>query len=413
MITEIIAATSIVAYYKYKTSLKYKIKKIVEDVSDMENLDFKIIDILVEDNKIDVVVSLYVTTFSKLYKASEHFKNASGKRVLIQENDNLKTATITFITKLLTDQTRFKAIKLENSMQLYFGLSHTFQELKIDLFKYPHVLVSGTTGSGKSEIIRMALANSINNFSSRDLEIYFSDLSNMNDYDIFQRCSNVRGYARTIEESYQLFEHLHHIYNKRLSIFATNNCKNVKEYNSKNVDKRMSTILLVLDEFADYFPSSKLEKQYSLKCKAYNLIRHMVRKFRKVGIFLIIGIQRPDTTILDPSLKSGLCTKIGFTQNNNASSLVVADTEELANLKPREGLFMYGSNRIPFHSLFINDRIIYSLIKDRYDYSSNRNYNKFIIKKEEKKSTNKVKIIPRSSQMTNTKKKAISKVRVS
>lgn len=139
---------------------------------------------------------------------------------------------------------------------------------------------------------------------------------------------------------------------------------------------------LVLDEMADYYPVNKIEDNYEQKVSCYNLLKHMVRKFRKCGIFLLIGIQRPDTTVLDASLKSGLCTKIGFSQNNDASSLVVADTTELTNIENRKALLMYGNKRQWFKTLYINDKIINqyinsSVIKNRDKYTD---YNKFLKK---------------------------------
>lgn len=378
MLTEIAISSCVFGAYKYLTNPKTKLKKVIEDVAEMNYLNFKILDITEGKHGYSVVVSLYVTPFDKIMGLQKHLEGAIGSKLHIAQNDNIKTATINVITNKLTDNTRFESVILKDQFEIYFGLSHLREELKVSMFKFPHVLVSGQTGSGKSEIIRMAIANLIKNFSDREVQFYFSDLSGMNDFDIFQKCSNTKGYARNIEESEKLFNYLFHIYEKRLSIFSNKNCKNIKEYNKEHQDKKMSTIYLVLDEFADYFPTSRYEKEYRTKMKCYNLLRHMVRKFRKVGIFLIIGIQRPDTTILDPSLKSGLCTKIGFSQNNAPSSLVVADTEELANIANREGLFMYGNQRIPFHSLYINNKMIRGLIKMQYDYRSNRIYNKFL-----------------------------------
>ncbi|WP_278246848.1 FtsK/SpoIIIE domain-containing protein, partial [Clostridium botulinum] len=283
-------------------------------------------------------------------KAKDVLETAYGEKIFIVQNDNLKTATISIITYKIDESTRFKPIETK-PYEIFAGYSYKAEPLISNLNKFPHVLVSGQTGCGKTELIRLIITNNIHNYSDRDFNIYFSDLSDSCDFDIFKNCKQTKGYSETLEDSEKLFEHLIHVYKKRLNIFSKNSCKNIIEYNNKNFNKRMSYIWVVLDEFADYFPTNRLDKEYMQKVNCYNLIKNLVRKARKVGMFLLIGIQRPDTTVLDPSLKSCLCTKFGFSQNNDASSLVVCDSVELSNIDNREALFMYGNKREWFKTL--------------------------------------------------------------
>ncbi|MCD3217814.1 hypothetical protein G8S55_11355 [Clostridium botulinum C] len=365
--------------YLYERIVKrdlYKIKKEIDNIFYKNNLEYNIIDI--EKNKFgySVIISLNGFGFDKLEASNDLIETCLGYNTYITQNDNLKTATIDIIIEKLSDTTKFSPV-ITKPYEFYCGLNLKFEHLKSDLTRFPHVLVSGQTGSGKTEIIRLAITNSIYNFSDRDINIYFSDLSDMCDFEIFKNCRQVKGYAKDIEESEQLFEHLMHIYKKRLSIFNSKSCKSIKEYNKVFNRKRMNYIYLILDEFADYFPTSQLEKDYRSKVNCYNMLRHMVRKFRKAGIFLIIGIQRPDTTVLDPSLRSNLCTKIGFSQNTNSSSLVVCDTNELTNIPNREGLFMYGNVREWFKSLYVDDKLIKHYIKDSI-IKDKKDFNKFL-----------------------------------
>ncbi|MCT8976276.1 FtsK/SpoIIIE domain-containing protein [Clostridium sp. CX1] len=355
-----------------------------------------------EDNKLDyytiidvkrclpwgysIIINLNGKGFEKLSGAKDSIETKLGYETYIEQNRNLKTATIKIIVLPLTENTEFRPYKTK-PYEIYGGLSYTMQELVVNMRRFPNILVSGQVGAGKTEIIRILLCNLINNFTERDVNIYFADLADVADYDVFQKCKQVKGYARTLEETEKLFNYLIHVYTKRLEIFAKNGCKNIQEYNDKFYGKRMAYDYLVLDEFGDYFPVNKLEDNYQVKVKCYNLIKHMTRKFRKVGIYLIVGIQRPDTSILDPNLKANLCTKIGFSQNNDASSLVICDTTELANIENRKALLMYGNKRAWFKSLYINDDLITEYIKLSIVNGSREeldDYNKFLPKKEVK-----------------------------
>ncbi|MFL0198154.1 FtsK/SpoIIIE domain-containing protein [Clostridium sp. WILCCON 0269] len=395
------------AHDKYKNldlyCMKREIKKILQD----SKLDYYTVMEVKRSLPwgYEVVISLNGKGFTELETVKENIETKLGYETHIEQNNNLKTATIKIIVLPVTEDTKFQPYETKQ-YEIYCSLSQTMQALVVNLKKFPHVLVSGQTGCGKTEEIRLILTNLINNHNSRDINIFFSELSGMDDYGIFQSCKQVKGYAKDIRESEKLFTYMMHLYTKRLEIFIRNGCKNISEYNEKFYQRRMSYDYIVMDEMADYFPV-KADEDFKLKENVYNMLRHAIRKFRKVGIFLIIGIQRPDTTVLDPSLKSGLCTKIGFSQNNDASSLVVADTNELTNIENRKALLMYGNQKQWFKSLFIDDKLIGKYIKDSIvkDRTKQKDYNKFLAEKEtpgEPKKTDKNKEITKVSEVAST-----------
>ena len=267
----------------------------------------------------------------------------------------------------IDDSFQYKPCRLK-PYELYFGINHYYEELVSDMFKYPHVLVSGQTGSGKTEFMRMIITNLIAT-NCNNVDLYFSDLSDQTDFSVFECCKCTRYYAKDLDNSLNLFRYLNHTFKKRSELFRKYDCKNIQEYNKIRKNKKMRYIYLILDEFADYFPSGtdNSNRNKNIQEECYDGLKHLVRKGRKAGIILIIGIQRPDTTVLDPSLKSGLCTKIAFGQNNKASSLVACDTNEVANLDVRYALYMKGIIREKIKSLYITDEIIKKYINKYID----------------------------------------------
>lgn len=376
-------------YNVFKNRDKLMMKKYIKDILKENNLEHYTI-IEVKRNLpwgYTAIVSLNGKGSDGLKGIKENIQTKLGYEVYIEQNKNLKTAIIKIIVLPIDENTKFRPYKAK-PYEIYTGLNYTFNELLVDMRKFPNALVSGQPGAGKTELIRILLTNLINNFTDRDVNIYFSDLADVADYDVFQKCRQVKGYAKTLKESEKLFNYLVYMYTKRLEIFSKNGCKNIQEYNEKFYGKRMAYTYFVMDEMADYFPVNKLEDNYELKVKCYNLIKHMSRKFRKTGIYLIIGIQRPDTTVLDPNLRANLCCKIGFSQNSDASSLTVCDTTELTNIENRKALLMYGNKREWFKTLFVDDDVIEEYIKPSLVNGSREkldDYNKFLPKKEEVK----------------------------
>lgn len=354
------------------TQIKFKWYKIMT-TNKLRNEDFdtfNIKNIKIEDSYgFDITVSIpNGLGFDKLKAIKGILESNFNAMIQLEWNRFKNEIKIQVIETIIDERFSFVPYRVKSPMQLYGGYSITYERLVADMFKQPHVIVSGQTGSGKTEEIRLMLTNLIHNFDETKLELYFSDLSDMCDFECFQNCKQTKYYAKSIEKSHKLFKRLFDIYKLRFKVFVNEKCKNIKEYNRKNREHPMTTIYIILDEFADYFPNSeKIEKEYRTKLDCYNMLKEMTRKFRKAGMFLIIGIQRPDRTVLDPSLRSNLCTKIGFSQNTDSSSLVASDSTELTGLDSREGLFMYGSNRIWFKSLYINDIMIKKYIKNSID----------------------------------------------
>ncbi|AGY77956.1 FtsK/SpoIIIE domain-containing protein [Clostridium autoethanogenum] len=368
-------------YDRIKNKDIYYVKSKIKKMFEKNNIDYY--PIYKVNRKLpwgyEVLITLGEHGFNKLNNLQDEIQTSIGYPITIEQSLNYELGIIKVIVNPPNTETIFAPVKVK-PYEIFVSLNNTNQNLIVNLQKFPHVLVSGQTGCGKTEEIRSILTNSIYFHTARDLNLYFADLSDMCDFDIFKNCKQTKAYVKNIEDSTKLFEYLMHIYTKRLQIFEKNNCKNIQEYNSRFYGKRMAYNFIVLDEFADYFPTTKLDKNYKQKVLCYNYLKEFARKFRKVGSFLICGIQRPDTTVLDPNLRSCLCTKIGFSQNSDASSLTVCDTAELTNIENRKGLLMYGNKREWFYSLAIDDNLIKENIKNSIleNRGSYTDYNKFL-----------------------------------
>lgn len=401
MITEMgIATMTVAGALMIKNRKLYRENSIFKNTCKVKNKNFYIMETRLTDFGTEFIISLKDREFKDLEALKDILQANFKAEVEIELNINYCTATVRVIKNKLDSNVRYKPFKV-HPYEVYLGLDNHFKPIIVNLNQYPHVLISGTTGSGKSQELKLLLTNLIACYSSRDINIYFSNISESNDFRSFFKCSQVKGYTEKMDESLKMFEYMNHIYSKRLDIFKKYDVADIKEYNNKYHNMRMSYQYMIIDEFADYFPSNKLEEDYETKVKCYNVLKHLVRKGRKAGIFLVLALQRSDTTVLDPSLKSNLCTKISFAQLNKASSLVICDSDALVNLQPREFIVSYGNNNIHSKSLYINDSLIVSYVKESI---SDNTSNVFLGQSKAFKEDNKDKIISMKKAIKTKKK---------
>lgn len=381
MITEFaIAGAATFCLDRYKNREFNKEERIFRKTCMLEDKIFLIINTWITDYGTKFLISLKNKEYNDLEKLKPLLETNFSARIEIEQTERMDTAYVYVIKKRLNDK-EFKFTQYKcRPFEIYLGLDNKLEPIVVNMNTFPHILLSGTTGSGKSEELRIILSNLIANNTVRDVELYFSNISLSNDFYQFLNCNQVKGYVEEIQESLQLFKYLNHVYEKRLSIFRSKNCLDIKEYNKKFPNKRMSYCYLVIDEFADYFPSNKTEDDYDIKVKCYNELMHLARKARKSGIFMVLAIQRPDTTVLNPSLRSNLCTKVSFYQNNQASSLTVSDTVDLVGIKEREFLTIYGNKKLWSRSLYLSKAIVYETIKESIieNRQQKDDYNKFL-----------------------------------
>lgn len=345
-------ATSGITYYKYRNYIKEN--RMFNNCCKLKNKNFHILNTTINDYGTEFIISLKDKEFKDLESLKDLLYNNFKGDVEIEQNKN-STATIKIIKNEIGGH--FVPLKLK-AHEIYLGLDNHYEPIIVNMNSYPHVLITGSTGSGKTQELKLLLTNLIYSNSERDINIHFSNISESNDFKEFLGCIQVKSYMEKIEESLKLFEYINHLYSKRLEIFKKYNVTDIKEYNKKYQNKKMSYQYLILDEFADYYPNNKLEEDYNIKVQCYNILKHLVRKARKAGIFIILALQRSDNESMDASLKSNINTKIGFSQNNNPSSLVITGDYSLTGLEPRKFVTIYGSNKIWSKSLYIDDSMI-------------------------------------------------------
>jgi S-DNA-T family DNA segregation ATPase FtsK/SpoIIIE len=189
-----------------------------------------------------------------------------------------------------------------------------------DLAKMPHVLVAGTTGSGKSGCVNAILSSILMQASPNDVRLVLVDPKQveLNHYE------NVPHLLTPVVTSPRLaanvLANLIGEMESRYGIMGQARCRNLAELNrarAKTGEPPLPHILCVIDELADLMMVSPAEVEDS--------IIRLAQKSRATGIHLVLATQRPSTDIITGTIKVNIPARIAFAVSSQTDSRVILD----------------------------------------------------------------------------------------
>ena len=191
-----------------------------------------------------------------------------------------------------------------------------------DLAKAPHLLIGGSTGSGKGFLI----SNLINSLQSNDIkkEIYIYDIKGL-DFISYEN-----SYTKIIDELEEIEKHLSKLikkeYKKRKDILKKHRVKNIIEYNKKfklEKDKQLPFIIIIVDELAELILTFNGDENKKIKSSINNSITSITQLGRAYGIHAILSTQNPKIEVVNSFVKSNCSYKIGLRVENATNSRVI------------------------------------------------------------------------------------------
>jgi DNA segregation ATPase FtsK/SpoIIIE, S-DNA-T family len=217
--------------------------------------------------------------------------------------------------------------KLQSKLSLALGLDVSGTPVTADLVKMPHLLVAGTTGSGKSVCITSLIACLAMKNSPDELKLAILD-PKMVELIRFNGLPHLMGRVETqmdrmlavlawaikeMEERYKKLEQV--------------NARDLDVYNLKMLrrgEKSLPKVVIVIDELAD------LMLNETEKTESY-LVR-LAQMARAVGIHLIVATQRPSTDIVTGLIKANFPARISFMMASSVDSRVILDANGAESL---------------------------------------------------------------------------------
>lgn len=266
--------------------------------------------------------------------SDDFIKNELAIRESLGRNIDIKYTykciQIEVFDKASKDFYEYKTIDCKGNVEFPVGYDIRGNIIKCDLSSgEPHMLIAGETGSGKSTVLRSIITNIILN---KNIKLHLIDLKRGAEFQIFAKCKNVIGFARTKSEAYQVLNCISQEVDRRYDLFFKHDCVDIKEYNRKFGG--LGYEVLIIDEFADLHQQKE----------SIQLLEEISAKARACGIHLIISTQRPDHMILNGRIKANVTTVLGLKTMNENNSRIIIDKGGLEKLKGKgQGVFKKGS----------------------------------------------------------------------
>jgi S-DNA-T family DNA segregation ATPase FtsK/SpoIIIE len=191
-------------------------------------------------------------------------------------------------------------------LKIMLGIDADGHNLYTDLAKSPHILVAGTTGSGKSSFLQAAICSLL---IKKAAEIYIVD-PKVSEYEIYRGLNNVH-LVTEIQGAVNMLQNLCIEMDNRYSMF-----NNIETANEAGMDWDYKVV--IVDELAD------LMEQGGRKTIEPLLVR-LASKARACGIHLILATQYPVVKYVTGALKANIPTRIAFAVNTINDSRVILD----------------------------------------------------------------------------------------
>jgi S-DNA-T family DNA segregation ATPase FtsK/SpoIIIE len=231
-----------------------------------------------------------------------------------------------------------------------------------DLAKMPHLLVAGTTGSGKSVFVKALAASLVMHNTPESLRLLTID-PKMVELTHLNGLPHLLGPTETdLESILAALRWVAHEMDRRYKLFATYVARNLDDYNTKIARKRKGSsdnedeseilprIVVLIDELADLMMSAPDETERTLT--------RIAQMARATGIHMVVATQRPSTDVVTGLIKANFPARVSFATTSIVDSRVIIDMPGAESLLGRGDMLFLppeASSPVRVQGCFISD----------------------------------------------------------
>jgi S-DNA-T family DNA segregation ATPase FtsK/SpoIIIE len=218
--------------------------------------------------------------------------------------------------------------KIRSPLAIAVGRDVSGHPVVADLAKMPHLLIAGSTGSGKSvSIISIATSLAMNNHPD-DLRLVMID-SKMVELIRFNGLPHLYGKVETnIDRIQGVLRWVVVEMEQRYKLLEKESSRDIQSYNRKVLRRKngiaMPRIVVLIDEMADLMMNAPDQTEH-------NLVR-LAQMARATGIHLVMATQRPSTDVVTGLIKANFPARIAFAVTSGVDSRVILDSVGAENL---------------------------------------------------------------------------------
>lgn len=223
----------------------------------------------------------------------------------------------------------FKPVKY---LDFILGVDADGNNLIANLCDMPHVLIGGSTGSGKSNFIHSIITCLISKYSKDDLQLILID-PKLVEYNEYLNVPHVTKLANTREdcEIVPILDDLYAESIRRYGLFKTHNVKSIQDFNGlASYAGKLPYRVVIIDEFADLFYNEDVT----------DALIKVTQISRATGIHFIIATQRPSADIINGKIKANFPARVAFKMPSSQDSMTILGCSSADTIK-NVGDFVY------------------------------------------------------------------------
>lgn len=280
-----------------------------------------------------LLLPIDLKTMDKVRKAQKSIEYALPSAINSNEFIYDRTGKYVFIEKKSND---FKPVLFEDyidnlprkGLYLLLGKDIEGHNMFTNLSKAPHILVAGTTGSGKSELLHTFVASLVTRRYINPCQLYIIDpkIAEFSAYKNRKGITLITEASQAVEELKKACDEM----DKRYKELESHGYKDISQAHDLN----MQPIVFIIDELKDLLMQSKSVEQYIVR---------IAQKARGCGIHLIIGTQSPRADVVTGAIKANIPVKIALHTTTKIESRIILDQNGSENLVGRGDMSFLGN----------------------------------------------------------------------
>ncbi|MBP72899.1 MAG: hypothetical protein CMA70_04865 [Euryarchaeota archaeon] len=226
----------------------------------------------------------------------------------------------------------------DHAIPVPIGVQPNGKALSIDLAKAPHLLVAGSTGTGKSVFINSLISSSLLLRDPDQVQFVLIDPKMVE----FNRYAGIphllMNVITEVDSAVYALSVMERFMDDRFKEISKVGCSNITEYNSylargNSSEPFLNRVVIIIDEFADLIMQNKNVEQPVVR---------IAQKARAAGIHLVIGTQRPVVKVVTGLIKANVPARVSFRVPSSIDSRVVLDEKGAEHLGGPGDLLVKG-----------------------------------------------------------------------
>ena len=280
----------------------------------------------------------------------------------------------------IIDSDKFRECKSKLSFAL--GKDAAGELVVTDIAKMPHVLIAGSTGSGKSVCVNTLITSIIYKAKPSEVKLVMVDpkvvelsIYNGIPHLLIPVVTDPRKAAGALAWAVQEMENRYHL-------FAEKNVREIHGYNEalekEGLDEKLPQIVIIIDELADLMMVASKDVEEAI-CR-------LAQKARAAGMHLVIATQRPSVDVITGLIKANIATRIAFAVTSQIDSRTILDVGGAEKLLGKGDMLFAmsgGQKKQRVQCAFISDSEVESIV-DFLKQNGGATYSEDVLEKIEK-----------------------------